>query len=170
MCLVSFLQFSWPFSARTKVLIPMTAKWQLKKNLVQRTWINFPTDAGVFSFFGFQSTEQTSGRFLLQEWKAAGFWGVWRYTWDVAMFAGSAKYWWESMHKQPQQQSENGSMMTTSIPKCILVVLALQLLLNTILWLSTYPSSDSLSQFSSSWRRKKEKNPGLQRLVLFFCR
>jgi hypothetical protein len=27
-----------------------------------------------------------------------------------------------------------------------------------------------LSQFSSSWRRKKEKNPGLQRLVLFFCR
>ncbi len=151
MCLVSFLQLSWPFSARTKVLIPMTAKWQLKKNLVQRIWIDFPTDAGVFSFFGFQSTEQTSGRFVPQEWKAAGFWGVWRYTQDVATCAGSAKYWWESTHKQPQQQSENGSMMITGIPECIVVVLALQLqLLNTILRLGTYPSSDS-SSLSEIW-------------------
>lgn len=124
-----------------------------------------------FFWRGFQSTEQTSGRFLPQEWKAAGFWGFWRYTWDVAMFAGSAKFWWESTHKQPQQQSENGSMMTMGISTCILVVFALQLLLlNTILRLGTYPSSDSSSQFSSSWRREKEKNPGLQRLVLFFCR
>jgi hypothetical protein len=69
----------------------------------------------------------------------------------VATCAGSAKYWWESTHKQPQQQSENGSMMITGIPECIVVVLALQLqLLNTILRLGTYPSSDS-SSLSEIW-------------------
>jgi hypothetical protein len=100
---------------------------------------------------GFQSTEQTSGRFVTQEWKAAGFCGVWMYTQDVARFAGSAKYWWENTHEQPRQQSENGSTMITGIPECILVVLALQLLLNTILQLGTYPSSDS-SSLSEIWQ------------------